>query len=312
MTRIDSQASEEIAASIAGGELDPAEVARLIRELPSDQLRDLLGDEVLAAATDEIIRRFPDYVDVTRTAGVTAAVGFQIIGDRRRERFVVLFDDGRVSAGRELDAEPRVTLELDGADFLRLVTGNADPAMMFLSGRLGLRGDELFAVEMASFLSIPGAEGDARAASALDPGRVDATEIARVVRDAPDDALRAGMRGGIRELILEEIFRRFPEYAQGHRIADLDAVIGFKVTGRADGGADRYRVVIHAGEVHAGKDLDADPRVTIVCDGADFLRLVTGNSNPVMGFITGKLKIKGDLGFAAQIPTLFRIPSPAG
>lgn len=312
MSQVDSQPTEEIAAAIAGGELDPADVARVVSELPEELLRDLLGDEVLAAATDEIIRRFPDYVDVERTAGVTAAVAFEVVGNRGRERFVVLFDDGRVTAARELDAEPRVTLELDGADFMRLVTGNADPATMFLSGRLELSGDERFAVEMASFLSIPGAAGDTDATSAIDPGRVDATQIARVVRDAPDEALRAGMRGGIRELILEEIFRRFPEYAQGHRVADLDAVIGFKITGRADGGADRYRVVIRAGDVRAGKDLDAEPRVTIVCDGADFLRLVTGNSNPVMGFITGKLKIKGDLGFAAQIPTLFRIPSAAG
>jgi putative sterol carrier protein len=54
-----------------------------------------------------------------------------------------------------------------------------------------------------------------------------------------------------------------------------------------------------------------EPRATIVMDGADFLKLVTGNSNPVMAFITGKLKIRGDLGFAAQLPGLFRIPSAA-
>jgi putative sterol carrier protein len=312
MTPVDSQASAEIAALIAAGELDPADVARAIGEVPEELLRELLGDEALAAATDEIIRRFPDYVDAARTAGVTAAVSWVITGKGTRERFVVLFDDGRVSAGRELEAEPRVTLELEGVDFLRLVTGNADPATMFLSGRLGLTGDELFAVEMASFLSIPGADGTASVERALDPGRVDATEIARVVQSAPDEALRAGMRGGIRELILDEIFRRFPDYAQRHRVADLDAVIGFKITGRADGGADRYRVVIRDGGITAGRELDADPRLTIVCDGADFLRLVTGNSNPVMGFITGKLKIKGDLAFAAQIPTLFRIPSPGG
>ena len=52
--------------------------------------------------------------------------------------------------------------------------------------------------------------------------------------------------------------------------------------------------------------------MTIVIDGVDFLKLVTGNANPVISFITGKLKIKGDLGFAAQIPGLFRIPTAAG
>ncbi len=75
-----------------------------------------------------------------------------------------------------------------------------------------LSGDELFAIEMASFLRIPGAEGETAAERALDPSAVDATRIAAVVRDAPDDALRRGMGGPIRELILDEIFRRFPEY----------------------------------------------------------------------------------------------------
>ena len=51
--------------------------------------------------------------------------------------------------------------------------------------------------------------------------------------------------------------------------------------------------------------------MTIVIDGVAFLKLVTGNSNPVMSFLSGKLKIKGDLGYAAQIPGLFRIPSAA-
>jgi putative sterol carrier protein len=203
-----------------------------------------------------------------------------------------------------------VTLCLDAVDFLRLATGNADPATLFLSGRLGLSGDELFAIEMASFLSIPGAGGTTSGESALDPGAVDATRIAAVVRDAPDDALKRGMSGPIRELILDEIFRRFPEYYKPGPGA-VDAAIAFKITGRADGDADRYRVQIAGGEVRAGRDLDVDPRVTIVIDGPGFLKLVTGNINPVMSFVTGKLKIRGDLAFAAQIPALFRIPSAA-
>ena len=111
---------------------------------------------------------------------------------------MVAFDHGTVSAGRDLELEPRVTLSLDAVDFLRLATGNADPATLFLSGRLGLSGDELFAIEMASFLRIPGADGETTGDQALDPSAVDATRMAAVVRDAPDDALRRGMRGPIR------------------------------------------------------------------------------------------------------------------
>ena len=243
--------------------------------------------------------------------GIVAAAAWSITDGPNRERFVVAFDDGRVEVGRDLDVEPRVTLELDAVDFLRLATGNADPATLFLSGRLGLAGDELFAVEMASYLRIPGAEGEVSAERAIDPSAVDAERMAATVRDAPDAALRRGMQGPFRELILDEVFRRFPEYFK-RGPSGSEVVIGFKITGRADGGADRYRVLIRDDEVQTTKDLDAEPRVTIVMDGVHFLKLVTGNANPVMNFMTGKIKVRGDLGFAAQIPGLFHIPSATG
>ncbi len=310
MSELDEGTRREIGEQIAGTELEPAAVARLVAETPEETLRELLTGEIRAAATDQIIRRFPEYVDSERTAEVDAAVAWEIADGAEVERFLVAFDHGRVSAGRELELEPRVTLSLDAVDFLRLATANADPATLFLSGRLGLTGDELFAIEMASYLRIPGADGETRGEQALDPSAVDATRIAAVVRDAPDDALRRGMRGPIRALILDEIFRRFPDYFKPGP-GSVDAAIGFKITGREDGGADRYRVLIADGEIRAGRDLDIDPRVTIVIDGVAFLKLVTGNANPVMSFLSGKLKIRGDLAYAAQIPSLFRIPSAA-
>jgi putative sterol carrier protein len=311
MATPDPELSETIVEAIGSGSLDPAQVAAALAEVPEETLRELLTGPVRAAAVDEVIRRFPDFCDPEATREVSAAVGWRIVDGFETDSFVVVFDRGRVRAGRRLEAEPRVTLELDAVDFLRLATGNADPATLFLGGRLSLSGDELFAIEMAAFLRIPGAEGETPGAAALDPSRVDATRIAAVVATAPDAALRRGMSGPIRGLILDEIFRRFPEYAQRSRIAGLDTAVRFKITGRADGDVDRYEVEIRNGEVRTGRELEVDPRATIVMDGADFLKLVTGNSNPVMAFITGKLKIRGDLGFAAQLPGLFRIPSAA-
>jgi putative sterol carrier protein len=42
--------------------------------------------------------------------------------------------------------------------------------------------------------------------------------------------------------------------------------------------------------------------------GPDFLRLVTGNASGPMMFMSGKLKIEGDLMFSAQIQSMFAIP----
>jgi putative sterol carrier protein len=141
---------------------------------------------------------------------------------------------------------------------------------------------------------------------------IDPTEAARLVRELPDEALRELLRGEARRAVLDEVFRRMPEYVDSARARGMNAVFGWKITGAADGGSDRYRVVIADGEVRAGREIDAQPQLTLVLDGVEFLKLVTGNSNPVMAFMTGKLKLKGDVAFAARLPGLFRIPSAGG
>jgi putative sterol carrier protein len=202
-----------------------------------------------------------------------------------------------------------VILELDdAADFLRLVTGNAVPAVDFLTGALRVRGDERFALELAGFFKVPSGDNGGGTVK-LDPTAVDAELIARVVKTVPGDQLRERLAGGLRVEVLDEVFRRFPEYLHASKTRGMDAVVKFKIGGRSDGNADRYVVVIADGTCRAGSGIDAEPGVTIVVDAADFLKLVTGNLNPLTAFLRGRLKVKGDLVLAAQLPGLFAIPS---
>ncbi|MET0731005.1 MAG: SCP2 sterol-binding domain-containing protein [Solirubrobacterales bacterium] len=60
----------------------------------------------------------------------------------------------KVSEGLTADSA-RVTFTIDGADFLRLVTGNAQGPMLFMSGRLKIEGDMMFAASAASLFTIP-------------------------------------------------------------------------------------------------------------------------------------------------------------
>ena len=109
--------------------------------------------------------------------------------------------------------------------------------------------------------------------------------------------------------MLDEIFRRFPEYLDADRTRGLRAAVKWKITGRADGEADRYLLLVDDGSCRVEKDAVAEPRATITLDGADFLRLVTGNASPPMMFMRGRLRVAGDLAFAARLTSLFRIPS---
>lgn len=146
-------------------------------------------------------------------------------------------------------------------------------------------------------------------APAADASQVDANELAKNMAQATDEQLTELMSGPMREQILAEVFRRMEQHFRAEAARDTDAVIHWRIGGRDDGGDDEYETVISGGacKVHEGFEADA-ARVTFTIGGADFLRLVTGNAAGPMLFMSGKLKIEGDLMFAASAASLFTIP----
>jgi putative sterol carrier protein len=140
----------------------------------------------------------------------------------------------------------------------------------------------------------------------IDTSAVDPQEFAQNIAKTPDDQLREGMSGPLREQILAEIFQRMEEHFKPG--SAQDAVIHWRIGGRSDGGEDRWEVVIADGKCNTSSEPQSEPRVTLRLDGVDFLKLVTGNANGPMLFMSGKLKIEGDLMFSAQIQSMFRIP----
>jgi putative sterol carrier protein len=140
----------------------------------------------------------------------------------------------------------------------------------------------------------------------IDTSAVDPQEFAQNIAKTSDDKLREGMSGPLREQILAEIFQRMEEHFKPG--SAQDAVIHWRIGGRSDGGEDRWEVVIADGKCNTSSEPQSEPRVTLKLDGVDFLKLVTGNANGPMLFMSGKLKIEGDLMFSAQIQSMFRIP----
>jgi len=146
-------------------------------------------------------------------------------------------------------------------------------------------------------------------AGEIDPSQVDANELARNMSQASEEQLAELMSGPMRGQILDEIFRRMSEHFRADAARDTEAVIRWRISGGPDDGVDEYETVISTGacEVHEGFQADS-ARVTFSVGGADFLRLVTGNVAGPMLFMSGKLKIEGDMMFAASAAALFTIP----
>jgi putative sterol carrier protein len=137
---------------------------------------------------------------------------------------------------------------------------------------------------------------------------VDPKQFAQLVKNAPDSQLADLMNGPQRKTILDAIFSRFPELFRADRAGSTNAIIHWNITGAPDGGTDSYELVIANGACTLSPSPDQDPKLAITVGPVDFLKVVSGVGNPMMMFMTGKLKAKGDLGLAANIANLFDIP----
>jgi putative sterol carrier protein len=155
------------------------------------------------------------------------------------------------------------------------------------------------------------ADEEAVAAGAIE--ETDAAQLAAMVGSVSDEQLAEGMANPEgRKMILDEVFKRMADHAEHGQIEGVDAVVHFTITDAPDGGVDTYEVVIRGGELTVRNPPAEQPKVTITTAPVSFLKLVTGQqSGPVM-FMTGKLKLDGDVMFASRMTSFFRIPTAAG
>ena len=81
-------------------------------------------------------------------------------------------------------------------------------------------------------------------------------------------------------------------------VAKIDAVYQFNISGPG-GGAWTVDCTAPGGKIQAGTAPNA--KCTVNATDADFLNIVNGKLNAQMAFMSGKLKIQGDMGLAMKL-----------
>ncbi|GAB2997519.1 SCP2 sterol-binding domain-containing protein [Saccharothrix stipae] len=185
----------------------------------------------------------------------------------------------------------------------------ADPALNDVDIDVIARGidpKKLGKDEFADLLGALGALADGGAD--LDLAKMDPQNFARIISRAAKDQIEAvTSRPGLRERVLDEVFRRMEVHFRSDRAGATRAVVHFRLTGGFDGD-DVYEAIIENAECTIDKAATRDPRAVVTLGPVEFLKLATGNASAPVLFMTGKLKVKGDLGFAAGFMSLFNIP----
>ena len=81
-------------------------------------------------------------------------------------------------------------------------------------------------------------------------------------------------------------------------VSKINAVYQFHISGPS-GGSWAVDCTKPGGEITSGQATGA--KCTVSCSDADFLGIVNGKLNPQMAFMSGKLKIQGDMGLAMKL-----------
>ena len=95
----------------------------------------------------------------------------------------------------------------------------------------------------------------------------------------------------------EKAFR--PEVAEG-----VNAVIQYRLTGEEGGD---YIITIKDGKCTVAEGIAENPTMTLTADGRDFGDVLLGKANGMQYFMSGRLKLAGDLNLAMKLTSFFKM-----
>lgn len=95
----------------------------------------------------------------------------------------------------------------------------------------------------------------------------------------------------------EKAFR--PDVAEG-----VNVVIQYHLTGDEAGD---YIIDIKDGVCKVSEGIAENPAMTLTADGRDFADVLLGKANGMQYFMTGKLKLSGDLNLAMKLTSFFKM-----
>ena len=98
----------------------------------------------------------------------------------------------------------------------------------------------------------------------------------------------------------QEFFDGLAEKADSSQTAGMNSSYAFDIEG-----AGQWTVKVEEGSVSVHDGIEDSADVTISASQEIFQKIVAGEQNPTSAYMTGKLKLKGDMGAAMKLQKLF-------
>ena len=103
-------------------------------------------------------------------------------------------------------------------------------------------------------------------------------------------------------MVPADIFAKIPENFNAEKAAGVNMTLVFSLSG-ANGGD--WTIKIADGNVDVNEGKADSPSATINMDGDDYVKMMSGELNPMMAFMSGKVKVDGDLNSVMKMQSIF-------
>jgi putative sterol carrier protein len=150
----------------------------------------------------------------------------------------------------------------------------------------------------------PAASAEAPAATASEGGSAASTaDLANLIEGKSDDEILAVIKERGEDSVFGGVFDEMAKRFLPGKAVGKNVVIQYDIT--TPDGTHSYQVVVSDGTCTTGPGAGQEASVTLALSAPDFLRLISGKLNGMSAFMSGKLKLKGDMMLAQSMQTWF-------
>ncbi|KJE92273.1 hypothetical protein CAOG_03275 [Capsaspora owczarzaki ATCC 30864] len=245
---------------------------------------------------NELARRIPENPDVVKK--VNSIFQFNITKDGKEvAQWTVDLKTGAGSVSKGAATAPNCTVTLSDDDFVALGSGKLQAQKAFMSGKLKVKGNIMLATKLEGIFKQYSKEA-AAAIAAAQSGAAPAAPAAAPAAAGPATGSSASSAGLVSDGLFAEIGRRVA--ATPALVQQVNVVYQFNIT---KGGKDaaQWTIDLKNGAGSVTKAAAAAPGCTITVSDEDFAALVAGTINPQKAFMSGKLKVKGNVTLATKL-----------
>jgi putative sterol carrier protein len=101
---------------------------------------------------------------------------------------------------------------------------------------------------------------------------------------------------------IQEVMQQMPTLFQAAKAGNVNATVQFNLTGEGGG---TWAVKVADGKCEVTEGVTEAPTATLTAAAADYLALARGELNAMSAFMSGKLKIIGDMGLMLKFQGWF-------